>query len=80
MAGAGAGVRDALPGDDGGWAGFGDLQEHEDGELLSGALNTTSSKAIGGAIPDSRRVVAALRRPFPAHRVIVLQRTTAACF
>jgi len=80
VAGAGAGVRDALPGDDGGWEGFGDLQEHEDGELLSGALNSTSSKAIGAAKPDFHYVVAALRRPFPAHRVIVLQRTTSTCF
>lgn len=80
MVGAGGGVEDELPSDDGGWAGVGDLQELQDWELVSGALNTTSSKAIGGAIPDFRHVVAGLRRIFPARQVIVLQRTTSTCF
>ena len=37
LVGAGAVIQDALPGDVGGRAGNGDLQEHEDGELVSGA-------------------------------------------
>lgn len=73
MVGAGGGVEAALPGDSGGRAGVRDIQELQDGELVSGALNTTSNKAIGGAIQDFRHVFAGLRRPFPAHRVIVLQ-------
>jgi hypothetical protein len=35
-------VEVALPGDAGGWAAGGDIQEHENGELISGGLNTTS--------------------------------------
>ncbi len=73
-------MEDALPDDDGGRAEVGNLQEHQTQKLVSGALNTTSSKAIGGAIPDFRHVFAGLRRTFPAHRVIVLQRTTSTCF
>ena len=73
-------MEDALPRDFGGQAGVGDIQELQDGELVSDSLNTTSNKAIGGAIPDFRHVFAGLRRTFPARRVIVLQRTTSTCF
>ena len=80
MVGAGGGAEDALPSDSGGQAGVVNLQGYQARELVSGALNTTSSKAIGGAIPDFRHVVAGLRRTFPARQVIVLQRTTSTCF
>ena len=42
VVGAGAGVQDVLPGVPGGRAGPGDIQEHEDGELVS--ANLTESR------------------------------------
>ena len=68
-----AGAQDALPGCAEGRAAGGDFHKYEDRELVSGALNTTSNKAIGVAIPDFQHVKADEARPFPAHRVIVLQ-------